>query len=99
MTKLSPKYPKSDPVGFELEFTDRAPARPVLFEAREPTPAGKVEFDAREPAPTGYKGVERRRRHRRTRGDRREETRFEINKPDRRVKEGRRAEDKSPKFW
>jgi hypothetical protein len=98
-TKLSRKYLESSPADFELEFTDRARARPALFEAREPSPAGKAAFDAREPAPAAYKGVERRRKHRRTRGDRREQTRFEIDKPDRRVSEGRRAEDKSPKFW
>jgi len=57
---------------------------PASFEAKEP---GKV-----------YKGVERRRQHRRANKDRREEMRFEL-KPDRRQCTGRRADDKTPKFW
>lgn len=56
-------------------------------------------FEARERAPEAYKGAERRRNHRREHGDRRVEMRFEMDKPDRRVCTGRRADDKRPAFW
>jgi hypothetical protein len=46
-----------------------------------------------------YTGAERRRQHRRKQTDRREELRFELDKTDRRVCEGRRGEDKNLKFW
>ncbi len=56
-------------------------------------------FEEKERAPEGYKGTDRRRKHRRAHGDRREEMRFEPQKPDRRTCEGRRSDDKRPKFW
>jgi hypothetical protein len=46
-----------------------------------------------------YSGVERRLAHRRERSDRRKELRFELDKPDRRVCQGRRAsDDKRPRL-
>jgi len=63
-------------------------------------PQGKsAMFEAREPSPKAYKGAERRRLHRRARGDRRVETRFELDKTDRRSCAGRRADDQRPNFW
>ena len=58
---------------------------PALFEARDPSAI--------------YKGAERRRVHRRGHNDRRVEMRFEMNKPDRRVCPGRRADDAKTKLW
>lgn len=55
-------------------------------------------FEARDPSPT-YKGAERRREHRRKYKDRRVEMRFEMDKPDRRVCPGRRADDAKAKLW
>jgi hypothetical protein len=55
-------------------------------------------FEARDPSET-FKGTERRRRHRRGHNDRREETRFNMEKTDRRACEGRRGDDKRPSFW
>ena len=52
----------------------------------------------RSPA-ANYTGPNRRRNHRRGHGDRREEMRFEPDKTDRRVRAGRRADDKNLKFW
>lgn len=46
-----------------------------------------------------YVGTERRTRLRRTQGDRRDMIRFDLSRPDRRVLDGRRAEDVLPKFW
>jgi len=60
---------------------------------------GAAVFEEKERSPQAYKGTERRRKHRRHHTDRREEMRFDLTKPDRRVCEGRRADDKSPKFW
>jgi hypothetical protein len=71
----------------------------ALFEAREPgSSSGTATFGEQEQR-ARYNGVERRRQHRRVKADRREELRFELDKPDRRVNPGRRAGDKSPKFW
>lgn len=56
-------------------------------------------FEARDPTPEAYRGAERRRLHRRGHHDRREEMRFDMDKPDRRVCSGRRAGDKRPSFW
>ena len=56
-------------------------------------------FEAREPFEEAYKGSERRRLHRRGHGDRRVETRFEMDKHDRRACAGRRGDDKTPNFW
>jgi hypothetical protein len=55
-------------------------------------------FEERARSPGSYKGPERRLDHRRQRGDRREELRFELDKPDRRARPGRRATDKRPTF-
>ena len=67
------------------------------FNDRNSLRTGTASFEAKEPGKV-YKGVERRRQHRRANRDRREEMRFEL-KPDRRQCTGRRADDKTPKFW
>ena len=46
-----------------------------------------------------YVGQERRQTNRRETTDRREEVRFEIKNTDRREKQGRRGDDKSPTFY
>ncbi|TGD73860.1 hypothetical protein E4634_06875 [Mangrovimicrobium sediminis] len=46
-----------------------------------------------------YIGIERRHMTRRVRADRRMDVRFEPGKQDRRKNNGRRAEDRMPKFW
>jgi len=46
-----------------------------------------------------YTGVERRRGNRRKAADRRGEVRFDLSKEDRRTTQGRRKDDKTPKFW
>lgn len=56
-------------------------------------------FGASDPSPQSYKGVERRRAHRRAHNDRRVEMRFEMDKVDRRICAGRRADDKRVNFW
>jgi hypothetical protein len=66
------------------------------FYSRSPKSSG---LDAAKPQKLPYVGTERRTRLRRTRGDRRDEIRFDLSKPDRRRLEGRRAEDALPKFW
>ena len=89
MTKLS-----------ELQLVEREEVAVVssdksIFESRDPG------FDKDSGASgTGqkYTGPERRRENRRQK-DRREEVRFDPNSSDRRQSEGRRAGDKTPKFW
>lgn len=56
-------------------------------------------FEAQERTTATYNGVNRRRSHRRDHHDRREEMRFEMEKPDRRHIAGRRHDDIQPKFW
>ena len=70
-----------------INYTIDRPARgsTAVFEARECT--------------TTYQGTNRRRGHRRANTDRRQEMRFEMNKPDRRENPGRREGDKGPRFW
>lgn len=70
----------------------------IFLQQREFT-EGAASFEPAETRAETYKGPNRRRVHRRNRGDRREEMRFEPDKNDRRVNPGRRAEDKTPKFW
>ena len=69
------------------DFTIDRPARgsSAVFEAREWT--------------TTHNGINRRRSHRRGNTDRRQELRFELDKPDRRRVAGRRKDDKRPSFW
>jgi hypothetical protein len=69
------------------DYTIDTPARgsSAVFEARECT--------------TTYSGINRRRGHRRDNTDRRQELRFELDKPDRRKLAGRRKDDKRPSFW
>ena len=64
------------------------------YERSRPAVFGEVERPK-----ASYTGTERRRQTRRHQRDRREELRFELDKTDRRVCEGRRAEDKTLKFW
>ncbi|MFT4518876.1 MAG: hypothetical protein ACI9JM_001265 [Halioglobus sp.] len=69
----------------------------------------KVSFYSRDPGAgssengnTGkkpYMGEERRRENRRKAQDQRKEVRFDLNNSDRRVIEGRRVDDSTPKFW
>ena len=59
----------------------------------------EVEGDDETPKEKKYMGQERRRTNRRESTDRREEVRFEIKKTDRREKQGRRGDDKSPTFY
>ncbi len=70
-----------------LELMDyREKSRPAVFEAKE------------RPA-KNYLGAERRREQRRRQTDRRTDLRFELDSSDRRVSEGRRADDKNLRFW
>ena len=66
-----------------------------IFESREPgfgKDPGESEADKK------YTGPERRKDNRRQK-DRREDVRFDPNSNDRRQSDGRRKEDKLPKFW
>ena len=66
------------------------------FEALEVSPPA-ASSDTRNPKK--YMGPEQRRGHRRTREDRRNDIRFELDKDDRRKNPGRRRDDKAPDFW
>lgn len=61
--------------------------------------AGSTRFEPKETKTANYTGTNRRRSHRRSHGDRREELRFELDKVDRRINPGRRVDDKNIKFW
>jgi hypothetical protein len=95
--ELLSRHSKNKPAVFEAR--DRSAGEAPVFGEREPRQRSTATFEAKERAPEGYKGAERRRRHRRTRSDRRVEMRFEPDKTDRRVRAGRRADDKDIKFW
>jgi hypothetical protein len=56
-------------------------------------------FEPQERTTAIYNGVNRRRTHRRGHHDRREEMRFDMDKPDRRDNPGRRSDDSRPTFW
>ena len=71
----------------------------TLLMETQPQTRGSALFESKDPESESYKGAERRRGHRRSNGDRRQEMRFELDKSDRRENPGRRAEDKTPKFW
>ena len=62
-------------------------------------PSSRAVFGEIEPQKPRYTGAERRRQTRRKQADRREELRFELDKTDRRVSAGRRADDIDIKFW
>ncbi len=62
-------------------------------------PGKAAVFEEKPRSAAGYKGPERRRKHRRSHTDRREEMRFDLDKTDRRVCAGRRSDDKQVKFW
>lgn len=55
--------------------------------------------DKTDPSKKIYTGVEQRLDNRRKTSDRREDVRFDLTKTDRRQSEGRRENDKAPKFW
>ncbi|MCB1690121.1 MAG: hypothetical protein KDI33_16615 [Halioglobus sp.] len=71
-------------------------AKSASFFIREP---GRFLADVVEPERIKYEGDERRMENRRQLKDRRIDVRFNITKPDRREKPGRRAEDVLPTFW
>ena len=77
------------------------PARSALATGDAGTygPGKAAVFGEKPRSAAGYKGPERRRKHRRSRADRREEMRFEPDKTDRRVLAGRRSDDKKCTFW
>lgn len=62
-------------------------------------PGKAAVFGEKPRSAAGYKGPERRRKHRRSRTDRREVMRFNLDSTDRRTCEGRRSDDKHVKFW
>lgn len=66
------------------------------FEARDVSPGNYTQSSDGE---RKYTGPERRGTNRRSGNDRRAEVRFDPTKQDRRKTQGRRKEDKSPKFW
>ena len=77
------------------------PNQKSTFESRELTSSLTLEVkgDDETPKEEKYLGQERRQTNRREATERREEVRFEIKKTDRRVKQGRRGDDKSPAFY
>ena len=88
------------------------PSDKPLFESRDlgsTDPGNSDLFDLSETGDTDeasgkgsakkYAGRERRSENRRSHHDRRGEVRFDKKSSDRRVTEGRRSGDKSPKFW
>jgi hypothetical protein len=81
----------------EIEEEDGAmPPDKTLFESHDTSPAtGEInEAQAKK-----YMGQERRRVDRRQSQDRRVDVRFEVDKSDRRQKNGRRHNDAAPNFW
>ena len=71
----------------------------TLSEDKLSQPEGSALFESQDTRTASYQGAERRRSHRRIRSDRRLETRFELDKTDRRESPGRRAGEKNAKFW
>jgi hypothetical protein len=60
----------------------------------------KAKFDISKPAKSAvYNGPEKRKRDRRCQTDRRGDVRFELDKEDRRKKEGRRKSDATPTYY
>ena len=84
------------PAGGPAETTPQVSEK-ASFYAPDP------ELDTSEAPASGakkkYMGVERRKTNRRSGSDRRTDVRFELDDSDRRKSEGRRAEDKTPKYW
>lgn len=68
------------------------------YSSDRPARGNSAVFEARDCSAT-YNGANRRRDHRRDNSDRRQELRFEMDKPDRRKIAGRRKDDKRPNFW
>lgn len=66
------------------------------FEARDVSPPG---FSKSRDGEDKYIGPERRRNNRRGNTERRATVRFAADKVDRRELEGRRENDRTPKFW
>jgi hypothetical protein len=77
------------------------PTQKPTFESRDLTSSLTLETEGDDETPKDekYLGQERRKTNRREATDRREEVRFEIKTTDRRVKQGRRGDDKSPAFY
>ena len=76
------------------------PNKKSTFESRDLTPGLTPEVEEEEtPKEEKYLGPEQRRTNRRKATERREDVRFEIEKIDRREKQGRRSDDKSPTFY
>lgn len=71
----------------------------TLSEDKLSQAGGSALFESQDTHKASYQGAERRRSHRRNRGDRRLEMRFELDKSDRRENPGRRAGEKNAKFW
>lgn len=67
--------------------------------SRQPSFYGQRANAEDNPGSGKYKGPNRRRDIRRTLVDRRQEIRFEMNKEPRRVLEGRREQDHTPKYY
>ena len=81
----------------EIEEEDGAmPPDKALFESHDTGPATS---EINEAHVKKYMGQERRRVDRRQSSDRRVDVRFEVDKNDRRQKNGRRHNDAAPKFW
>ena len=80
----------------EKEEGEAMPPDKQLFESRDP---GTDAPSTAGPKGRKYTGQERRRKNRRNSKDRRADVRFEIDKSDRRQKDGRRHDDAAPKFW
>jgi hypothetical protein len=81
----------------EIEEEDGAmPPDKALFESHDTSPATS---EINEAQAKKYMGQERRRVDRRQSSDRRVDVRFEVDKSDRRQKDGRRHNDAATKFW
>ncbi len=61
-------------------------------------PSAETQANVASPARI-YKGEDRRLQPRRMHTDRREDVRFELDKEDRRLNQGRRNDDNTPQFW
>jgi len=81
----------------ENKDTDKSGVKErASFYSRDPRP---FSTDTDDPETREYAGEERRKTDRRSNAERRQEIRFEPGKDDRRQDDGRRKDDKKPKFW
>ena len=88
--------PSDKPLFESRDLGSTDPNRTNPFDASEP---GSASADAKASGKKKYAGVERRRDNRRKQQDRRGEVRFDTKSSDRRENQGRREDDKTPKFW